>query len=293
MKWIIQEEQDGMLVRDYLMSVRAFSRSLVKTVKMEGQILLNEHLVTVRSYVAEGDQLEVRFPPEQRGRHLQPVHKPIEILYEDEEVIVLNKPAHLATIPSIHNLEDTLANRLMAYYDEIGIQSTAHIITRLDRDTSGIVLVAKNRYIHSILGRSQENNGIHRTYIAVVEGRLNEREGTIRYPIGRKPGSIIERMVDLEEGKTAVTHYQVLQCMAGRSLIQVRLETGRTHQVRVHFSYIGHPLLGDSLYGGMLGEIERQALHCCSISFVHPTSKEIVEIEAGSPEDMKGLSGGL
>lgn len=282
-----------MLVRDYLMSVRAFSRSLVKAVKMKGQILLNQHPVTVRSYVAEGDQLEILFPPEQRGRHLQPVDKPIEILYEDEMVIVLNKPARLATIPSIHNLEDTLANRLMAYYDDHGIQSTAHIITRLDRDTSGIVLVAKNRYIHSILGRSQEKNEIHRTYVAGVEGQFNEKEGTIHYPIGRKPGSIIERMVDLEEGKKAVTHYKVLQSMGERSLVQVRLETGRTHQIRVHFSYIGHPLLGDSLYGGKLGEIGRQALHCCSISFVHPSSKEVVEIEAESPEDMKGLSDGL
>ncbi|QHE51473.1 RluA family pseudouridine synthase [Pontibacillus sp. HMF3514] len=289
MKWIIQEEQDGMLVRDYLMSVRAFSRSLVKTVKMEGQILLNENPVTVRSYLAEGDRLEVRFPPEKRGRHLQPVHKPVEVLYEDDEAIVLNKPACLATIPSIHNLEDTLANRLMAYYDQQGIQSTAHIVTRLDRDTSGIVLVAKNRYIHSILGRGQENNEIHRTYLAVVEGQLKEKEGTIRYPIGRKPGSIIERMVDLEEGKLAVTHYQVLQSIGERSLVQVRLETGRTHQIRVHFSHIGHPLLGDSMYGGKLGEIERQALHCCSISFVHPSSKETIEIEAESPEDMNLL----
>jgi len=287
-KWTIQKEHEGMLVRDYLMSVRAFSRSLVKTVKMEGHILLNHNPATVRAYVETGDELEVRFSAEKRGPHLAPVQKPIDILYEDEEVIVLNKPPHLATIPSIHHLDDTLANRLMAYYDQHEVQSTAHIVTRLDRDTSGIVLVAKNRFIHSILARSQENNEIYQTYVAVVEGRLEEQHGTIRYPIGRKADSIIERMVH-EDGKPAATHYQVVKQKCERSLVNVRLETGRTHQIRVHFSYIGHPLLGDSLYGGKVEEIQRQALHCRSISFVHPTSGEKIVVEVGIPVDMEEL----
>lgn len=287
-KWVINKGHEGMLVRDYLTSIQKFSRSLVKKTKMEGTILLNQEPVTVRRLLKTGDELEVQFPPEQRGSNLDAVNKPVHILYEDEQVILLNKPPLLATIPSIHHLEDTLANRLMAYYNKKGIQSTAHIITRLDRDTSGIVLVSKDRFTHSLFGEIQSNNEIDRTYFAVVEGLLKEKKGTIRAPIDRKRDSIVERMVS-EEGKPAITHYEVLGEGVDRSFVHVKLETGRTHQIRVHFSNLGHPLLGDTLYGGKTDEVIRQALHCYAISFKHPFAEGKIEVNVDLPEDMKRL----
>lgn len=285
MKWIIPPEHSGMLVRDYLRSVRAFSRRIIKTVKYDDNITINGEPVTVRAELKEGDELSIHFPDEVRGPMLHPVHKPLEILFENEAVIVVNKPAELATIPSIHHLDDSLSNRLIAYYDENDIASTAHIVTRLDVDTSGIVLIAKNQLSHSILGQKQEERKIHRTYVALVEGLLKEKKGTIQNPIGRKAGSIIEREVH-PEGKKAITHFEVLAEAEDRSLVEITLETGRTHQIRVHFSYIGHPLMGDELYGGSKDVMKRQALHCKSITFPDPFDSNILSFEADLPEDM-------
>lgn len=291
MKWTITSEHSGMLVRDYLRSVRAFSRSIIKAIKYDDNIKINDKPVTVRAILKEGDVLAIRFPPEERGAHLGPVSKPLHIIYEDEEVIVLNKPAKLATIPSIHHLDDTLANRLIAYYDEHQIPYTAHIVTRLDRDTSGIVLIAKNRLSHSIMAQKQLNNDIHRTYIAIVEGRLKDSQGTIDCPIGRKTDSIIERQVH-PEGKRAITHYEVIAERQDYTVVKVRLETGRTHQIRVHFSHLGHPLVGDTMYGGSKKYMDRQALHCISISFPLPFTDELMKLDAEVPEDMKVLMRG-
>ncbi|KGP74342.1 RluA family pseudouridine synthase [Pontibacillus yanchengensis] len=288
MKWTITKQQEGMLVRNYLHSVRAFSRSMVKVVKFEGAILLNDDPVSVKAKLAEGDVLELHFPPEERGPHLHPVDRPIVILYEDEDVLVLNKPAGLATIPSIHHLEDTLSNRIIAYYNKENISYTVHIVTRLDVDTSGIVLIAKHRLAHSILSSTQEKGQIRRTYKAIVSGRIADSNGTIAAPIGRNYDSLIERQVT-PDGREAITHYQVEVETPDYTLLDVRLETGRTHQIRVHFSYLGHPLLGDHLYGGERSLIDRQALHCTSLVFPHPMSGEEIVVNAEMPEDMVRL----
>lgn len=288
MKFKIDPEHDGMLVRDYLYHVRAFSRRMVKVIKYDEGILINGSPVTVRAKVSGGDELCIQFPAEERGRHLAPVHKPVSVLYEDDDVIILNKPPFLATIPSVHHLEDTLGNRLMAYYNHHGIPFTLHVVTRLDADTSGVVLVGKNRYAHSLLAMKQEEGEIYQTYQAVVEGHLEKKKGTINAPIDRAPGSIIERRVD-PKGKTAVTHYEVVKETRETSLVHIRLETGRTHQIRVHFNDVGHSLRGDSLYGGIKKGIIRQALHCSSIRFPHPISGHEVYVEAPLPEDMENL----
>nr|WP_202406207.1 RluA family pseudouridine synthase [Pontibacillus yanchengensis] len=277
-----------MLVRNYLHSVRAFSRSMVKVVKFDGAILLNEEPVSVKARLKEGDVLELHFPAEERGPHLHPVDRPIVVLYEDADVLVLHKPAGLATIPSIHHLEDTLSNRIISYYNKKNISYTVHVVTRLDVDTSGIVLIAKHRLAHSILSSKQEKGEIRRTYKAIVTGALADRKGTITAPIGRNYDSLIERKVT-PDGREAITHYKVEVETQDYSLVDVRLETGRTHQIRVHFSYLGHPLLGDDLYGGKRDLIERQALHCTSLVFPHPMSGEEIRVNSGMPEDMAGL----
>jgi len=176
----------------------------------------------------------------------------------------------------------------LGYYESNKIPYTVHVVTRLDRDTSGLLLVAKHRYSHSLLAKAQKLGKIKRTYKAIVEGNLEKVQGTIDLPIGRKQGSIIEREVN-ESGKRAITKYKTIKKFSSHSFIEVELETGRTHQIRVHFSHIGHPLVGDDLYGGNRMNIDRQALHCYKLRFEHPFTKETIELESKLPADMKNL----
>lgn len=286
MKWIIKTEHHGMLIRDYLQKVHNFSSRILKTVKLGGgEINVNGLPQTVRYSLMKGDMLEVQFPPEKIGPGLQPVEMNLNIIYEDDDLIVIDKRAGIATVPSVNHPSGTVADGMLAYYEKNNIPYTIHIVTRLDRDTSGLVLIAKHSYSHSLLAASQQASNVKRKYKAIIEGHLDQREGTINAPIGRKEGSIIERAV-LDTGKRSVTHYKVISKFRHHSLIEVDLETGRTHQIRVHFSHIGHPLAGDNLYGGSAESIGRQALHCDVIEFEHPTTKEIIQLQSELPADM-------
>ncbi|WP_010649975.1 RluA family pseudouridine synthase [Oceanobacillus massiliensis] len=216
----------------------------------------------------------------------------MDIVYEDEAVIVINKPPGMATMPSPQHFTGTLANGLIAYYRSCGRNdSTVHVVTRLDANTSGLVLIAKDRYTHSLFSEAQKAAKINRKYMAVVEG-VPQTKGTIDAPIARKAGSIIEREVN-DSGRRAVTHYKKLQELAGHSLVEVELETGRTHQIRVHFSNEGYPLAGDDLYGGTLQLMGRQALHCFDLNFRHPLTKRAIHLQVELPEDMKLLLQGI
>lgn len=289
MKWTILETDNGMMLRDYLIHTLQFSSRLVKKVKStEGRILINGEPKTVRYLLKTGDTLEVHFPQEKRSASVLAENIPLDIVYEDEHILVVNKNAKMPTIPSKLHPNGTLANGILFYYDEQNIPFTVHVVTRLDKDTSGLVLIAKHQYAHSVLSDLQRVNEIERTYIAIVHGRLQKKEGTIDLPIARNPHSIIERIVS-HSGKKAVTHYKVLEEVEEYSVVQIRLETGRTHQIRVHFSHIGHPLVGDDLYGGKLEQIKRQALHCASIRFVHPFTKKEMVFSSKMPEDMNLL----
>lgn len=288
MKWHITNEHDGMMIRDFLRNYLHFSRRILISVKTEGKILVNGNPVSVREHLQAGDVLEVQFPKEEIAGFMHPEAIDISIVYEDDALLIVNKPANMATIPSLHHPGGTVANGLLHHYREAELPYTVHVVTRLDRDTSGLVLIAKHRYSHSLLAKLQKSGKIKRKYRAVVEGKLAAKQGTIRAPIGRKEGSIIERTVT-ETGKDAITHYSVLKASELHSYIDIDLETGRTHQIRVHFSHIGHPLAGDDLYGGSTKVISRQALHCYYISFEHPFTRERVEVETEVPEDMQRL----
>ncbi len=191
---------------------------------------------------------------------------PLSIVYEDDYVIVLDKPPHMSTIPSREHPNGTIANALLFHYEKQQLQTTVHIVTRLDRDTSGLVLVAKHRHVHHLLSEQQKQGKVKRRYEAVCHGYVTPLVRTIDAPIGRKGDSIIERQVR-PDGQRAVTHYEVLQQKNEMTHVSIRLETGRTHQIRVHFSHIGHPLVGDDLYGGSRARIDRQALHSCELTF--------------------------
>lgn len=286
MKWEVHAESEPILLRDFLKQI-GISRNMLKTLKYDGgQIRVNQKLVNVREQLKKGDCVEIIFPKEERGPALTPEPIPLRIIFEDEHVLVIDKQPHMATIPSLHHQSGTIANGIIDHYEKNDLPYTVHIVTRLDRDTSGLMLVAKHRYSHSLLASEK----IERKYQAVVMGKLKHTAGTINAPIGRNPASIIERMVD-PLGKHAVTHYQVIQELVNKraTLVNIQLETGRTHQIRVHFSYMGHPLLGDTLYGGNNEEIGRQALHCSSLRFLHPITKEYCSFHWPLALDIKQL----
>ncbi|SET15812.1 ribosomal large subunit pseudouridine synthase D [Oceanobacillus limi] len=289
MEWTISSEFDGVLIRDFLLREQEFSRRIVKAIIHDGgSIRVNGHTKTVRFPLRKGDRLRIDFPPETIGTNLHPEPLPLNIRYEDEAVIVLEKEAGMATMPSINHKTRTLANGIIAHYQKNNVPYTVHVVTRLDRDTSGLLLVAKHRYSHSILSTQQKAGLIKRRYVAVVEGKMHPKSGVIDAPIGRKAGSIIERTV-VENGQRAVTHYSELQSNYSHSLLDIELETGRTHQIRVHFSHIGHPLAGDDLYGGCKDRIQRQALHCHRLTFLHPITKEKMTFSSSIPKDMRNI----
>ncbi|MFC2949910.1 RluA family pseudouridine synthase [Virgibacillus sediminis] len=289
MRWQIDEQYSGLVIRDYLQKVHGFSRSILKAVKFDGgEITVNGRRQTVRFVLSAGDELEISLPREVVGENLQPIEMDIAIIYEDEDIIVVDKPAGTPVMPSVNHPKYSIANGLLAYYQKNDIPYTIHVVTRLDRDTSGLMLIAKHRLSHSLLAVSQKTGKVHRRYCAVVEGLLERKEGTIDLPIDRKKGSIIERTV-APEGKRAVTHYRLLSSHEQHSLAEVKLETGRTHQIRVHFAHLGHPLAGDDLYGGSTGLIGRQALHCHQLVFNHPLTQEELSFTSMIPEEIAML----
>ena len=278
-----------MLIRDYLREVHGYSRRIIKTVKFEGgEIVVNGQPQTVMYCLAEGDTLTITFPPEKIGAGLVPEDLEISIVHEDDDIIVIDKAPGMATIPSFHHPSGTVANGILAHYVKNNIPYTIHVVTRLDRDTSGLVLIAKHRYSHSLLADSQQTGKVGRKYMAIVEGVIGQEKGIIDAPIGRKEGSIIERTVT-KTGKKAITRYKVLEQFQQYTLVEIKLETGRTHQIRVHFSHIGHPLAGDDLYGGSQKLIDRQALHCYEIEFEHPFTKEKMQLHSELPNDILQL----
>ncbi|MBM7644044.1 23S rRNA pseudouridine1911/1915/1917 synthase [Scopulibacillus daqui] len=289
----ITSKHDGMLLRDYLLKEQQLSRRALKAIKFnEGFLLVNGESKTVRYQLKAGDIVKIMFPPEEKSPTLFPEPIPLEIIYEDEHALVINKPADIPVIPSQKYSTGTIANGVLYHLEKQNLAYTVHTVTRLDRDTSGLLLIAKHRHAHDFFVKMQKEHHIHRRYLAVVHGIIEKDNGVIDAPIGRKEGSIIERCV-CADGKTARTHYQVVKRFSDFTLAAIRLETGRTHQIRVHFSYLGHPLLGDDLYGGSTDKIKRQALHSFELSFLHPFTYQKHCFQAKPPKDITALVGNI
>ncbi|QKY68620.1 RluA family pseudouridine synthase [Lentibacillus sp. CBA3610] len=287
MNWTVTKQHEELTIRKYLQRKHKFSKRMIKQIiHGDGEFRVNDIKTNAGYKLKSGDVLAVTFPEEKKGAMMVPEKMPLAIVYEDDAVLIINKPAGRATIPSFHHSSGTIANGVLAHYQQQGLPYTFHVVTRLDRNTSGLMLVAKHRWSHSILSESQKKSKITRAYDAIVEGHLSQKKGTINAPIGRKEGSIIERTVT-DQGKHAITHYSVLKESDDHTLIRVQLETGRTHQIRVHFSHIGYSLAGDDLYGGGTIPIDRQALHCCHLSFEHPITGRWMDFTAEMADDMK------
>lgn len=283
-------ESDGMLLREFLQKEVRLSRRALSAIKYKGgQLLVNGQERTVRCTLRAGETLAIVFPPELPSHFLQAQMRPLDIVYEDETFIVVNKPAGVPTIPSTLYPAGTLANYALAYFQSEELASTVHVVNRLDRNTSGLVLIAKNRFSHERFFNMQKRREIHRRYLAFAGGALPCAEGTIDEPIGRRGGSVIERCIDWQQGRRSITHFRTLRCFDGRTLVLVQLETGRTHQIRVHFASLGHPLIGDDLYGGDMKQLARQGLHAFELSFVHPFTGCPLRLSAPCPYDMVGL----
>lgn len=288
LKWKIEAMDVGKTVKEFLKEQKISKTALTDIKFHGGKITVNEQEVNVRYPLQINDGLTILFPEEEPSMGLIPERISLDIVYEDDYVLVINKPQGMSTIPSREHPNGSLANGLIGYFQSIQLQATIHIVTRLDRDTSGLVLVAKHRHVHHLLSQQQKSGLIKRTYMAFVEGNFETMSGSIEEPIGRKDTSIIEREVR-RNGQYALTHYRVIQQFPSFTWLELQLATGRTHQIRVHLSYIGHPLLGDDLYGGSMEKMNRQALHCKQLVFKHPFSNETLQFSSELPDDMKRL----
>ena len=288
LEYTITEQFASMTIGAYLKSL-GFSRQCIITLKkQEKGILLNGIWAYVNNTLSLGDKLTLTLCEEETSEKIPPINLPPHILYEDEDILVLNKPADMPIHPSLNNYENTLANAVAYYYEQQNIPFVFRCINRLDRDTTGVTMLAKNPFSAGILSEMVRNREIHREYLAIASGIFSEKEGIVDAPIGRKEGSTIEREINYETGETAITHYEVLKenSLLNCSQIRLWLETGRTHQIRVHMKHLNHPLLGDFLYNPDMKHIKRQALHSHSLSFNHPITKEPMHFIAPVPDDM-------
>lgn len=288
-RFIIAKDEAGMTVKQYLKKRRQFSRRLLsRLTKEKNSILVNNKERRIDYRLKINDRLTITFPTEQIGARMKAEQISLNIVYEDEFLLIINKPPHIAAMPSFNYPTGTIANGILGYYEKENLPYTVHIVTRLDRNTSGLMVIAKHHYSHSLFSQMMQKDLLIRKYTAIVQGYMKTTLGTITAPISRAEDSIIKRKVH-ETGKRAITHYQVQQRTDHYSLVHIQLETGRTHQIRVHFSHIGHPLIGDDLYGKASKHIDRQALHCHEVQFNHPVTQEKMIFTANLPKDIQDL----
>ena len=286
--YIITEQDLPATIQEYLQRKNYSSQVIKDLKKMPESILIDGRWEYVRHQLSAGETLTIRIQEEDSSEKIPPVQMDLNIVYEDEDIMVVNKPADMPIHPSLNNYYNSLANGLAWYFEQQNKPFIFRCVNRLDRDTSGLTIIAKHMLSAGILSSMVAKREIHREYLAISKGRVLPEAGTIDAPICRVGDSIIERHVDFEKGDRAVTHYQLAEYKNGHSLLSIHLETGRTHQIRVHMKYLGFPLIGDSLYNpGSQELITRQALHSHRLQFVHPITGEAMEFVAELPEDME------
>lgn len=278
--FVVKSEYDGMQAKRYLKQVCGVSaRMMTKLKKTENGITMDGSLLRTVDSVKSGGKIIINMPKE-NFEFIEKVKGKIDVVYEDEFILAVNKPPFMPVHPVKQHQTDTLANLVAYYAEQRGEAYTFRAHNRLDRDTSGIVIIAKDKFTINRL-----KNNVKKTYYAVVHGKVSTC-GSVIKPIGLKEDSKIVRHV-IDEGSPAITHYEPLDYNECASLLSLSLETGKTHQIRCHMSYLGHPLIGDELYGGKRDYINRQALHCGSVEFIHPVKNNKLFLNAPLPEDIK------
>ncbi len=284
-------DDKNLTVGQFLQRQGISNKAISALKKQDKALLLNNEPCFTNRYIQKGDIITVSLNEENRQENIIPIKMNLTIVYEDDDLIILDKGKDCTVHPSVKYFDCTLANGLAYYFQSKNQDVCIHCITRLDKDTTGLVLFAKNKLSAHYLSQMIAKKEIQKTYLALVQGKPILDKGTIDAPIGRKEKGNILRAVDFTSGKTAVTHYQLIKYnpVNDISLVKCLLETGRTHQIRVHMLYINHPLIGDNLYNKNNKQLDRQALHCCELSFIHPFTKQLLTVYNDIPQDMQKL----
>lgn len=276
-------------IKEVLKSHFDISNRLLLKLKQNNQILKNNTICNINTPLSINDKICVVLDFKEESKNIIATKMPLKIVFEDDSILILNKQAGIPVHPSQAHFTDSLSNGIKYYFSDKNLNCKIRPVNRLDKDTSGLVIFAKNQYIQECLIRQMEKNIFQKKYLAILIGNLEKKSGIIDVPIARKEGSIIEREVNVN-GQNAITEYKLIKNFDNYSLVEFSLKTGRTHQIRVHCKYIGHPILGDYIYGNESEFISHQALHAYKISFIHPITKKAMIFEIPLPDDMKRLT---
>lgn len=287
----IEKEYNGVSILEFLKNNGYTHHVIVRLKQTENGIIKNGKWAHIKDLLQENDSLTIRLCEPEFTTTILPTPLSISVVYEDEDILVVDKPAHMPVHPSINHYEHTLANAVCFYGGQKGEIYPFRCMNRLDRDTTGLTIIAKNMLSAGILSEQVKNRTLHRTYLAICQG-LVPMSGTVDAPIVRKEASTVERCIDYANGETAITHFSRIGYDAQKdlSLVELVLETGRTHQIRVHMKHLGHPLIGDFLYNPDFTYIDRQALHSCRLDFIHPITKKEMHLASPLPMDLKRIS---
>ncbi len=301
--YIVRENVKDAKLRDYLKHTEKLSGRFVKSSGLTGKIRVNNNVARLNHRISTNDVIDIDMKTDEH-QNIEPEKMDIDVAYEDIDLIIVNKRPGIVVHPTRGYPYGTLANGVLYYFKERNEKCIVRLVSRLDMDTSGLIIIAKNQYSHMALARDMQSKDVNskdsndkelnkktfeKSYIAVVHGNMENKSGTIDLPIGN-PNQDSARREVCDEGQRSITHYEVIESFKNGDLLKVTLETGRTHQIRVHLSHIGHPLYGDSLYGTAESEyIDRQALHAYKLIIPHPRTGERLTIESKIPEDISNL----
>ncbi len=288
----VENIEEGTKIREYLKKELGLSTRLIRSASIDKRIFVNNEVVKMNRILNLGEIIKIDLAKDE-SQDIAPEKMDIDIVYEDEDILVVNKKPFMVVHPTKGYQSGTLANGVINYFVESGQNCIVRLVSRLDMNTSGLIIIAKNQFSHGMLSKEMSENKVEKRYLAIIHGCMKEKHGTIDLPIYKPEGieNGIKRIID-ERGQRSITHYKVVEEFNNSSLVECKLETGRTHQIRVHLSHLGHPIYGDVLYG--YGEeekvlIKRQALHAYGLDFKSPRSGEPLSLRAELPEDMKEL----
>ncbi|WP_160685700.1 RluA family pseudouridine synthase [Clostridium sp. C2-6-12] len=284
--------EEGTKIREYLKTELGLSTRLIRSASINKKIFVNDQVVKMNRVLTIGETIKIDLEKDE-SQDIAPEKMDIDIVYEDEDILVVNKKPFMVVHPTKSYQSGTLANGVINYFMESNQNCIVRLVSRLDMNTSGLIIIAKNQFSHGMLSKEMTENKVEKRYLAIVHGIMKEKQGTIDQPIYKPEGieNGTKRIVD-ERGQRSITHYKVVEEFNNASLVECKLETGRTHQIRVHLNHLGHPIYGDTLYG--YGEeeedlIKRQALHAYGLNFKSPRTGEELALRAELPEDMKEL----